>query len=368
MSGPVYIFAGGGTGGHLYPGIAVAEELMRIRPDAKVVFSCSSRQIDRRILDALPYAVVPQPIRPLPQSLAQGPSFLVAWWRSGTLARDMIRDLNPAAALGLGGFAAAPVVTQARKVRLRTAMLNPDAVPGKANRHLAGSAEVIFTQFESTRSHFSAGAQGKVRCVGCPVRKSLLAGDLRDAIRHFGLEQGLKTLLVLGGSLGAESINEAFVALAGDLGGFSDTWQVLHVTGPRKAGLDEKARATGGLAVRSLSYCHRMDLAYAAADLAVCRSGAVTVAELAATGTPAVLVPYPYHADQHQRLNAGGLAEAGAARVCLDARNAQENARTLREVLIPILRDPSVLQAMRQAAAGLGKPCGAQVVAEWLAG
>ncbi len=368
MSSHVYIFAGGGTGGHLYPGLAVADELLRLRPDAKIVFACSSRPIDRRILDPLVHAVVPQPVRPLPQRLGEAPGFLRAWRRSKKLARDLIRDLTPAAVLGMGGFAAAPVVMQARRAGVRCALLNPDAVVGKANRHLARCAEAIFTQFESTREHFSARLQGRVQCVGCPVRSGISDGDRGQALRYFDLRSDRKTLLVLGGSMGAESINAAFAALAGELGVFSDTWQVLHVTGRDRAGLTERPDATGELVVRSVAYCNRMDLAYAAADLALCRAGAVTVAELAATATPSVLIPYPYHADMHQRLNASSLVEAGAARLCNDAKNAEKNAQTMREVLVPILNDGAMFEAMREAAGGFAEPQAAKVIAKWLVG
>jgi len=342
----------------------VAEELVRLKPQARIVFACSSRDIDRRILEPLPYALVPQPVRPLPGRLPGVPGFLRAWRRSRKLARNLLGDLKPAGVLGLGGFAAAPVVARAAKAGMRTAMLNPDAIPGRANRYLARFAEVIFTQFDSTREHFPGRVRGKVRCVGCPVRKVLAGADRAEALRHFALRDDRRTLLVLGGSLGAESINRAFAALRGELGEFSDAWQALHVTGPQKAASDASG---GGFLVRPVEYCDRMDLAYAAADLALCRAGAVTVAELSATGTPAVLMPYPHHADRHQQLNASPLAEAGAGRICQDAGAVESNTRSLRESLIPIMRQASLLQAMERAAVELGRPRAAETVAAWLA-
>ncbi|GAF72090.1 unnamed protein product, partial [marine sediment metagenome] len=134
MSTDLYIFAGGGTGGHLYPGLAVAEALRAKRPDAQVVFACSNRAIDRRILEATPYPYIPQPVRPLPARPWGWPAFLAAWVRSCALARRLMGDLCPAAVLGLGGFAAAPMICRASRVGVPTALLNPDAVPGKANR------------------------------------------------------------------------------------------------------------------------------------------------------------------------------------------------------------------------------------------
>jgi len=366
LASPVYIFAGGGTGGHLYPGLAVAAELTRLEPAAKVVFACSDRPIDRRILDATAYAVVPQPVRPMPRRIAGWPAFVRAYLSSAAQARQMIADLRPAAVLGLGGFAAGPAVCRAGKAGVQTGLLNPDAVPGRANRLLARHVDAIFTQFGVTGEHFGRSGGAKVRLVGCPVRREFAAADRAEAIDHWGLRAELKTLLVNGGSLGAESINEAIGRLSAELGELADTWQVLHVTGPSKAA--PVAGEAGGLSVRMLEYCRRMDLAYAAADLSLSRAGAATVAELAATGTPAVLMPYPYHADQHQRLNAAALAETGAAVICQDAGDPDRNAERLRQTLLGILRRPDRLDRMRHAASQAAPRDAAEKVARWLTG
>ncbi len=363
---PIFIFAGGGTGGHVYPGLAVAGELVRLRPDARIVFACSDRPIDRHILEPTPYAIVAQPVQPLPASIAAAARFVRCYLASALQARQMIADLHPSAVLGLGGFAAAPVVCRAAKCGVRTAMLNPDAVPGKANRMLARRADVIFTAFAATADKFPAAARARVRHVGCPVRRSFLEADRHQALDHFGLRGDRKTLVVNGGSLGAASINQAVVLLAGELGELGGTWQVLMITGKDKAGATLDAR--GGLHVRTLDYCERMDLAYAAADLSLGRAGAGTVAELSATATPAVLMPYPYHADQHQRLNAAELCQAGAAIIVDDAKTPQTNAARLRDTLLPILRDPARLDAMRQAARSVKGAHAAQSVARWLLG
>ena len=365
MSGPTYIFAGGGTGGHLYPGLAVAEELLRLRTDAKIVLACSNRAIDRRILEPLPYAVVPQPVRPMPRGPKGWGAFLAGWARSSAQARRMIRDLRPAAVLGLGGFAAAPIVRHAARRNVPAALLNPDAVPGRANRLLARHAEAIFTQFASAAEGFPPGSRRKVRCVGCPVARRFSTARRDEALRHFGLRQDRRTLLVLGGSLGAATINEAVAAMADDLDELAETWQVLHVTGPEKV---EAARGRQRrIHVAALEYCERMDLAYAAADLTVCRSGAAGVAELAATATPAVLMPYPYHRDRQQHLNAAALVDAGAAVVVQDRIDAACNAEALRAALMPLLRESSRLEAMRRGAKGVARPDAAQTVAAWLA-
>ena len=367
VNGPIYIFCGGGSGGHLYPGLAVADELLNILPEARVVFACSSRAIDRRILGPLKHGMVVQPVVPLPRRLRDVGAFIRAWLRSRSQAREMLKDLRAAAVLGLGGFAAAPVVRQAARAGVPTALLNPDAVPGRANRYLARYARVIFTQFSGTRQALGDRAGKKVRHVGCPLRRGFSSADHDDACARFGLDPQRKTLLVNGGSQGAASINEAVFSLRSQLNDLADKWQLLHITGAvgmvEPAGRDD----TGPLHAVVLEYCDRMDLAYAAADLALGRCGASTAAELAVTNTPAVILPYPYHADRQQRRNAEPLEEAGAAIICEDATDAAANAETLTRYLMPLLGDAGRLEGMRKAAASLARPDAAKTVAQWLA-
>ena len=362
-----YIFVGGGSGGHLFPGLAVADQLRLLDPEARIVFLCSSREVDRRILGPTPYGVAPQPVRPMPRRRREWPGFLRSLRASGSLARGIIKRLQPRAVLGLGGFAAGPGVWHAARAGHRTAILNPDMAPGKANRRLARHVAAVFTQFPQSADFFPKIAPEIVQPVGCPVRAELLGGDRDKAIKHFGLLKSRKTLLVFGGSQAAASINQALAALMGDLDSLARQWQVLAVIGEQKGDLADRAGSPAEVRIRCLPYCDRMDLAYAAADLAFCRAGASTVAELAATSTPAVLMPYPF-ADQHQRLNAGPLVGSGAGVICDDAQATAVNAAALRETLLPIPTDPAKLAAMTEAMAKLGRPEAARKVAEWMVG
>jgi UDP-N-acetylglucosamine--N-acetylmuramyl-(pentapeptide) pyrophosphoryl-undecaprenol N-acetylglucosamine transferase len=260
------------------------------------------------------------------------------------------------------------MIKQAASRGVRSALLNPDAVPGKANRFLARRAEAIFAQFESTAACFPPRLRGRIRAVGCPIRGEFLRPDRQAGIRELHLRPDRRTLLVCGGSSGARSVNDALLAIAPDLDAAGESWQVLHVTGEgkaRAANLEGKVRR---LAVRSVEYCQRMDLALAAADLVLCRAGASTIAELCAVGAAAVILPYPYHRDQHQRLNAEALEKAGAAVVVEDRIDPAANAASLRQALLPLLADTARLDAMRRASAALGKPRAAEEVARWLAG
>ncbi|MCD4823069.1 MAG: UDP-N-acetylglucosamine--N-acetylmuramyl-(pentapeptide) pyrophosphoryl-undecaprenol N-acetylglucosamine transferase [Phycisphaerae bacterium] len=366
MGRDTYIFAGGGTGGHLCPGLAVAEELTNIDPQALVVFACSNRPIDRKILDSSDCAVVPQPVRPLYKNPLKLPGFLRAWRRSNALARNLIADLKPRAVLGLGGFAAGPMVNVAGRLGLPTAMLNPDAIPGKANRYLSRRVDKIFTQFECTSQYFVPEVQERIEVVGCPVRRHLCQGSRAEAMEYFGLLPERKVLLVFGGSTLAESITDSMIALAGDLDEFADDWQVLIAVGAKKIRETKQAFNARAIHARVLEYFDRMDLAYAAADLAVCRGGAGTVAELVATGTAAVILPYPWHADRQQYYNTADLVQAGGAILVEDSGNGILNAESLRRDLLNILRDAETLQLMQDDVKTAHQYAAAKTVAKWL--
>ena len=185
MRSDVYILAGGGSGGHLFPGLAVADAVREIDPAARVLFACSSRSIDRTILEATPYGMLPQSVRPLPSRDHEWLPFVRSLASSAWKAKRLLGRLHPKAVLGLGGFAAAPMVWSAGRGGYRVAMLNPDAVPGKTNKLLARGVAAVFTQFESTAERFDPVLQPMVHRVGCPVRADLLTGDRAEALRHW---------------------------------------------------------------------------------------------------------------------------------------------------------------------------------------
>jgi UDP-N-acetylglucosamine--N-acetylmuramyl-(pentapeptide) pyrophosphoryl-undecaprenol N-acetylglucosamine transferase len=282
-----------------------------------------------------------------------------------TLAKTLLVDLRPRAVLGLGGFAAGAIVRAAAKRHIPAALLNPDAVPGLANRYLAGRVDAIFTQFASTADCFAPRLRGRVHAVGCPVRPRLTDGDREEAIAHFGLRSDRRTLLVFGGSTLAASLSDAVAALGEAWSEFADDWQLLVVAGAGRREEVEQA-LSGRIPAVATDYCRRMDLAYAVADLALARGGAVTVAELASTGTPAVILPYPHHRDRQQYLNASELVRAGAAVVADDRCDADANAEVLRGKLFAILRDKAKHAAMQSAARSPGGSDAARGVAQWM--
>jgi UDP-N-acetylglucosamine--N-acetylmuramyl-(pentapeptide) pyrophosphoryl-undecaprenol N-acetylglucosamine transferase len=364
--GRIYLFAGGGTGGHLYPGLAVAEALEGLDADARAVFVCSNRDVDRRILEPAGCAYVPQPVRPVPRSPRGWGRFLAAYLSSRRLAERLLKDLRPAAVLGLGGFAAGPMIAAAAKRGVPCGLLNPDAAVGLANRRLARRAGAIFVQHEGMEGEFPPAARTRVRLTGCPVRRGLLGADRREAIEHFSLDPARRTLLVVGGSLGAKSVNEAVLAAADRLGAFADAWQVLHVAGPDRAAAAREAWSRCPLPATVLEYCRRMDLALAAADLVVGRGGASSLAEWALARLPAVILPYPWHADRQQHKNARPLVEHGGATVLEDRVDPAVNGPALAEALEPLMGETTRLGAMAEAMGRCARPGAAAAVAGWL--
>lgn len=367
MSDSVYIFAGGGTGGHLYPALAVAPHLQRLDKDAKIVFACSEREIDAKILSQTPYGIVPQTIRPMPRSLRGWGAFVGSLVASGRMAKRLVDDLRPKAVFGLGGFAAVPVVRAAAGRGVPCCLLSIDAVPGLANKTLAHYTQAIFTQYEQTAAHYGRSAD-RVRLVGCPVREELFTGGRQEAVAAFGLRADRQTLLVMAGSLGAANINQALCALRGDLEPLAGSWQILHISGTGKLEEVRSAWQGSGLHVAVFEYCHQMPLAYAAADLVLCRAGASTLGELVALAKPSVLMPYPYHRDQQQLHNARGMVEQGSAVLAPDGMNVQANVQALRQMLCPILAQPQLLDQMRQKAATNARADAAEWIAQWLVG
>ena len=350
MSSKLYIFAGGGSGGHLYPGIAVARSLQQTQPDARIVFLCTNRDIDATILNAEGYPYHPQPIRPLPNP--KRPWQAIGFYRSWRACIHqcetfMVQD-RPAAVLGLGGFASAPALKVAARQGIPTAMLNPDAVPGKANHYLARYADTIFLQFEATQPFFGKFSS-KCRITGCPIRSEIVKQERPVALWELNLDPAKKTLAVMGGSLGGHNVNAAVVysLTSNKPSPLPPNWQVVHLTGLADEAWVKSEYEKSGIAAKVLAFTPKMANVLAAADLLIGRAGAVTVAELMAVGVPSILLPYPYHRDRHQEKNARVLADAGAARIVVDTCNDEKTAEQLITNLSPLLHNDDELIRMK---------------------
>ncbi len=204
MAEPITIlFAGGGTGGHLYPGISVAQALCRLCPDVRPLFLCTTRPIDRTILESAGFEFLAQPIVPPVKTVSGLLKFWKSWRETKDLVKKVLRERRPAAVLGLGGYAAGVGVKAAAIRGVPAALLNQDVIPGKANQYLARYVSAICCQFDATRRYLPAGQHGKIRVTGCPIRSEIQALPAREEAKaRLGLEPALNTLVVTGASQG----------------------------------------------------------------------------------------------------------------------------------------------------------------------
>ena len=340
-----FFFAGGGTGGHIYPAVAVAEKISRLEPTARIHFFCSPRSIDARILKQTGFEYTMLPAKGFSVRLGKLIGFCSSFVKSYAIAREAIADSKNAVVTGLGGFVAGPVCLAAHRRKVPIAVLNVDIVPGRANKIIGRWAEEIFVQFEDTGRYF-ARSGAKVNVVGCPLRSGFSNPEPNRAIEQLGLDRGKKILLITGASSGSENINAAVCSLLEKLDAFADYWQVVHLAG---VGNYEKVKGrydNAKIGYKVLGYFDDMPNLLAAADFAVGRSGAVSVAEYAAASVPSICMPYPYHRDRHQYLNAGKLAEAGAAVIVDDLPDERKRAERLWEQLEELMKDEEKRQQM----------------------
>ena len=350
-SGVVVAFAGGGTGGHLYPALALAEAIQARVAAARFVFFATGRAIDRRILGSVACEVVAQPVRPPSVRPWRWPGFLNAMRLSRAACRRSFDGERPDVVVGTGGFASVPALLEARRQGIPTVVFNPDVLPGRANRLLSRRADLFVAQWEDTRVHLSPRV--RFRALGCPIRASFLDGERRAGIDRFELDADRRTLLVTGASQGARTINEAMMANLRWLAGRED-WQVLHLTGD--SDYETVLAAYRETKVRSvvLRFTDHMADAMAAADLIVARAGASTLAEITAVGRASILLPYPYHRDQHQLANARVLVRRSAARLVEDRKDVSANGAALRDALESLMDDEAALRSMAAAARRIG--------------
>lgn len=360
---PWFVIAGGGTGGHLYPGLAAMQAVRSWRPEIDVTVFGTPRSIDRKLVEPRGFELVAQDVRPFTKRPWRWPAFLAAWTRSKRRARQRFRDRRPAAVLGLGGYAAAPAVVAAAGLGIPTAIFNPDATPGRANRWLASRVDRVFVQWESTGDLFPRARQ--VSCTGCPIRPEFDRVD-RDAARQsLDLDPDKKVLLVTGASQGARSINMAMMELF-DLWESWPDWQIVHLTGDNDLAECRDRYHKAGIDARTIAFTEKMPQCMAAADLIICRAGASTLAEISAMRLAAVLMPYPFDRQRHQLANARVLVDERAAELVEDTADPARNAAALREVLPSLMRSDQHRQRLSRAVASIGHLEAAQAMAQHL--
>jgi UDP-N-acetylglucosamine--N-acetylmuramyl-(pentapeptide) pyrophosphoryl-undecaprenol N-acetylglucosamine transferase len=351
---PTFLVAAGGTGGHLFPGIAVADELRRRDPEARILFVGTPRGLESRLVPSAGYPLALLPILPLNRvglrRLALG--LLALPWallRAGAL---VLRE-RPRSVLGVGGYAGGPLVLVAALLGVRTVILEPNARPGFTNRVLRPFVTRAACAYDETLAWF--GAKGAL--TGNPVR-----GEL--ATLPSKLPGSPLVLLAVGGSQGSRALNRALVEALPQLPG-PDQLQIVHQTGEAMREEIAAAYAAAGRPARVVAFLNDMAGALASADLVLARSGATTCAELAVAGKPAILVPFAAAADDHQRINARAMEAWGAARVLEEA---QLSGARLAGAICELCADPSRLAGMGRSARKHARPDAAARVADLLQG
>jgi UDP-N-acetylglucosamine--N-acetylmuramyl-(pentapeptide) pyrophosphoryl-undecaprenol N-acetylglucosamine transferase len=342
-----WVVAGGGTGGHVTPALALAERI-RARGD-EVLLLGSSHGLESRLVPEAGFA-----LRVLPAAQIMGKGLLArigavfAIARGVLAARKVLRAERSEIVVSVGGYASVPAALAAAWLRLPLAIVEPNAEPGRANRGMARLARRIFVHFERAAQRLAPPGDTRVTTPGIPLRTALVEAFAAAPTRHAPTPP--LSLLVFGGSQGAKQLNDAMLELAPRL---REGLRIVHQTGEADRERVAAGYAAAGVEAEVVDFAPDMPRRYREADLALCRAGALTVAELAMAGLPALLVPYPYAADDHQRANAEALEAAGAARV-LPSRPLESE--MLAEALLGFVAAPNSLKPMSEAASRLARP------------
>ncbi|HEX8280549.1 MAG TPA: undecaprenyldiphospho-muramoylpentapeptide beta-N-acetylglucosaminyltransferase [Chthoniobacterales bacterium] len=350
------VIACGGTGGHLFPGLAVAE-VLRSRGHEVLLF-ISEKEIDSVAVskhpefrfEKLPTIGLPSPFSPAIVRFTQ------RFHESLSLCRQIYRQFNPSVVLGMGGFTSTAPVLAGRMRKIPTFIHESNAIPGKANRLTARMTRAVLLGFQECAQFFP---KARTEVTGTPVRSELRRVDRAEARRKLGLREDLRTLLVMGGSQGATGINQAVIKSLPSLQG--EALQVIHLSGARDERLAADNYQREKIPAYVAAFHHEMEEVYSAADFAIARSGAASLTELAAFALPSLLIPFPYAADDHQTRNAEIFARAEAAVLLREAElSADVLARKIRE----LLNDPARLQRMSENSAHLAPKNAADLVVD----
>jgi UDP-N-acetylglucosamine--N-acetylmuramyl-(pentapeptide) pyrophosphoryl-undecaprenol N-acetylglucosamine transferase len=352
------LIAAGGTGGHLYPGIAIAEEWMRMHPDSKVLFVGTSRGPEQKAVPAAGFELRTIAARGLPRRPGLG--WIVAGFalvKALGQSFRLIVDFKPQVVVGTGSYVSAPAVLIARLLGIPVILQEQNSIPGATNRWLNLVADEVHISFLESRGYFRR--KNNLRVSGNPIRRALLFQDKGSAYEAFGLSPEKRTLFVFGGSRGAKSINRATEGALERLKNMTQL-QVIWQTGAEDFEAIQQKFRNFPIQVRVFSYLESIEKAYAIAEIAVCRAGAMTIAELTACGVAAILVPYPHATRDHQTHNARGLLDRDAALVIADQDLTPE---TLAQKIESLLRDEPRLRRLGRNARAFARIDAAQRIA-----
>ena len=347
------LIAAGGTGGHVFPAIAIADEIKKLRSNAEFLFVGTKGKIESRVVPQRGYVMACIWISGFHRSVRiENLLFPIKVFVSLVQSFFLMKKFQPGIVIGTGGYVCGPVLYVASMLGIPTAVHESNSFPGITTRMLSTRATRIFTAFDATARWLKR--KDNIELSGTPTRDVLGTVSREDGIKFFNLDPSKKTVFVFGGSLGAASINEAVKYLVHDVSDFNIQW--IWQTGKTDA----------VLAMTTMKNCwvntfiDKIEYAYAAADLVVCRAGATTLAELTRLGKASILIPYPYAAADHQTFNAQTLVNAGAAMMIAD----RDVKMKLKDVLNSILNDDKKRQQMNEASLALGKPNAGREIAQ----
>lgn len=352
------IISGGGTGGHIYPAIAIANALKKEDPTIEILFVGAEGKMEMEKVPKAGYTIIGLPIVGIKRELSlDNLVFPIKLIRSLLKARSVLRDFNADVAVGVGGFASGPLLMVASLLGIPILIQEQNSHAGITNKLLAKRAKTVCVAYPGMDAFFS---KSKIKFLGNPVRSDIIdSGSKRaEGLTHFGLEEHRKTLLVIGGSLGARSINES---VRNGLKKLNDAgYQVLWQTG--KAYIDTAKEAVKQVRterIKAYEFIYEMDLAYAVADVVVSRAGALSVSELCQAAKPSILIPFPFASEDHQTKNAMSLIHQNAALLVGDAYAS----RDLIETTIRLLEDPHKQEELSINIKKLARPDAASAIA-----
>ena len=354
------IIAAGGTGGHVFPALALGEEIREQFPDADILFIGTNRGLEDRVIPQAGFQLKTVVMSGLARSFAPMDVLRNLWMPFklffGMIQSWMIlRRFKPDVAIGCGGYVTGPVIWLAAKLKILTLIQEQNSRPGRTTLFLSKYVDCVHLTYEDAKRFFKD--QNKLLVSGNPLRKGLQKIDRQEASRFFGLHTNNKTLLVVGGSLGAHAVNMALLEIVDELVGLGDI-NVLWQTGKNDhEGVAAKVKHEQ---VKIHKFIDNMSAAYSCADLVLCRAGAMTLSEITMLGLPAVLVPYPYAADNHQEFNANSLTERNAAVMIKNSDLGKE----LKPVLFDLMKNPDKLKKMRQNSFALRQPDAAKKIVD----
>ncbi|HBG46881.1 MAG TPA: undecaprenyldiphospho-muramoylpentapeptide beta-N-acetylglucosaminyltransferase [Deltaproteobacteria bacterium] len=351
------VFAGGGTGGHLFPAIALAEEFRRKDPGVEVAFVGGKGGLEEKVVPKYGYPIRVFNVEGIKRRRGLERIRAIAKAVKSTIeALQYLRSMRPDGVIGSGSYSSAPVVTAARLLGIKTAILEQNALPGLTNRLLGRFVDRVYISFEESRRFFPGG---RTILSGNPVRREIIRKieDGRVAEKF--------TILVFGGSQGATAINAAFLDAIEFLTEIWSGLRVMHQTGSEGYEMVCAAYRRKNLKVEVFKFIEDMGAAYSSADLVVCRAGATSLAEITAAGLPAILIPYPFASDDHQTVNARCLEKAGAA---VMIKQDKLTGAALAESVRRLYENRQALRLMRDKSKAMGRPRAAQEIAENFSG